>query len=95
MRTATRELNADMVDKIQVIDDYGDQAAFTGVKDGDPSKTLNIELKKDKNKGYFGNVTAGAGTDNRYATALSINRFNNDQQLSLIGNWNNTNSSLI
>ena len=46
--TATRELNADMVDKIQIIDDYGDQAAFTGIKDGDPSKTLNIELKKDK-----------------------------------------------
>ena len=52
--TATRELNADMVDKIQIIDDYGDQSAFTGVKDGDPSKTLNIQLKKDKNKGYFG-----------------------------------------
>ena len=30
--TATRELNADMVDKIQIIDDYGDQAAFTGIR---------------------------------------------------------------
>lgn len=64
--TATRELNADMVDRIQVIDDYGDQSAFTGIRDGDPSKTLNIQLKKDKNKGYFGNVTAGAGTSDRY-----------------------------
>jgi hypothetical protein len=91
--TATRELNADMVDKIQVIDDYGDQAAFTGIKDGDPSKTLNIQLKKDRNKGYFGNLTAGAGTEERYVTNASINKFNNNQQISLLLNLNNTNTS--
>ena len=91
--TATRELNADMVDRIQIIDDYGDQAAFTGIKDGDPSKTLNIELRKDKNKGYFGNVTAGIGTEDRYLSNLSLNHFNNEQQLSLIGNINNINAS--
>ena len=91
--TATREINADMVDRIQVIDDYGDQSAFTGIRDGDPSKTLNIQLKKDKNKGYFGNVTAGGGTDGRYLGSVSVNKFNNNQQISLIGNLNNTNAS--
>jgi len=93
--TATRELNADMVDKIQIIDDYGDQAAFTGIKDGDPSKTMNIQLKKDKNKGYFGNVTGGIGSDSRYLSSVSVNKFNNDQQISLLGNMNNTNASLF
>ncbi|HPH86052.1 MAG TPA: carboxypeptidase-like regulatory domain-containing protein, partial [Ferruginibacter sp.] len=93
--TATRELNADMVDKIQIIDDYGDQSAFTGIKDGDPSKTLNIQLKKDRNKGYFGNLTAGAGTEDRYVTSLSVNKFNNNQQISILGNLNNTNASLF
>lgn len=91
--TATRELNADMVDRIQVIDDYGDQAAFTGIKDGDPSKTLNIELKKDRNKGYFGNMSAGAGTDKRYMGSVSVNKFDNTRQLSVLGNINNTNAS--
>ena len=91
--TATRELNADMVDRIQIIDDYGDQSAFTGIKDGDPSKTLNIELRKDKNKGYFGNATAGVGTDDRYLTSISLNKFNNDQQISILGNINNTNAN--
>ena len=95
VKTATRELNADMVDRIQIIDDYGDQAAFTGVKDGDPTKTLNIQLKKDRNHGYFGNTTAGAGTKNRYLTSLSVNRFNNNQQISVYGNINNTNTSLF
>lgn len=93
--TATRELNADMVERVQIIDDYGDQAAFTGIKDGDPSKTLNIELKKDKNKGYFGNMTAGAGTEDRYQESFSINKFNNNQQISILSNLNNTNASLF
>ncbi|MEO6406828.1 MAG: outer membrane beta-barrel protein [Ferruginibacter sp.] len=91
--TATRELNADMIDRVQIIDDYGDQSAFTGIKDGDPSKTLNIELKKDKNKGYFGTISAGIGTEGRYANSLSLNTFNNSRQVSVIGNWNNTNAS--
>lgn len=93
VQTATRELNADMVDRIQVIDDYGDQAAFTGVRDGEASKTLNIQLKKDKNKGVFGNVNAGVGTEDRYQAGLSMNFFNNDRQVSVIGNMNNINAS--
>jgi hypothetical protein len=95
VKTATRQLNADMVDKIQIIDDYGDQSAFTGVKDGDPTKTLNIQLKKDKNKGIFGSVTAGYGSDKRYSNAFTFNRFNNNQQISFTGNLNNTNESLF
>ena len=93
VKTATRQLNADMVDKVQIIDDYGDQAAFTGVKDGDPTKTLNIQLKKDKNKGVFGNGAFGAGTFNRYLGSLSLNVFNNARQISFTSNVNNTNAS--
>ncbi len=39
---ATRNLPADIVDKIQIVDDYGDQAAKTGIKSGAPNKVLNI-----------------------------------------------------
>ncbi len=91
--TATKNLNADMVDRIDIIDDYGDQSAFTGIKTGDASKTLNIQLKKDKNRGWFGNADLGAGTDGRYKNSVTINRFNNERQISLVGNLNNTNTS--
>ncbi len=91
--TATKNLNADMVDRIDVIDDYGDQSAFTGIKLGDASKTLNIQLKKDKNKGIFGNAALGGGTDGRYVNAVTINKFDNERQISLIGNLNNNNTS--
>src|SRR5207253_7688129 len=50
VKTATKELPANIVDKIQVIDDYGDQATVSGIKDGDPDKVINITIKKDKNR---------------------------------------------
>ena len=41
----TRNLPADLVQSIQVVDDYGDQANITGIKTGDPQKVLNINIK--------------------------------------------------
>ncbi len=95
VKTATKELPANIVDKIQVIDDYGDQATVSGIKEGDPDKIINIELKKDKNKGFFGRATVGTGTQERYQASFNGNYFNNNKQISLVGNSNNTNSSLF
>ena len=95
VKTATKELPANIVDKIQIIDDYGDQATVSGIKDGDPDKVLNIQIKKDKNKGFFGRVTGGYGTDDRYQGSVNGNYFNNNTQISVLGNSNNTNTSLF
>lgn len=95
VKTATKELPANIVDKIQIIDDYGDQATVSGIKDGDPDKVMNIQIKKDKNKGFFGRVTGGYGTDDRYQGSFNGNYFNNNTQISVLGNSNNTNTSLF
>jgi hypothetical protein len=52
VQSATKNLPADMVENIQMIDDYGDQANLTGVKTGDPTQMMNITIRKDKNYGY-------------------------------------------
>ena len=88
---ATRNLPADMVDKIQIIDDMSEQSKFSGVDDGNREKIINITTKKDKKKGYFGNSSLGYGTDDRYDANLNVNKFNNNQQISLIGQFNNIN----
>ena len=95
VKTATKELPANIVDKIQIIDDYGDQATVSGIKDGEPDKVMNIQIKKDKNKGFFGRGTAGYGTQDRYQASFNGNYFNNDRQLSILANSNNTNTSLF
>ncbi|WP_336516965.1 outer membrane beta-barrel family protein [Pollutibacter soli] len=92
-KTATKELPADLIDKVQVVDDYGDLSAVSGIKDGEPEKVINLQLKKDKNKGIFGRATAGYGTDDRYQANGNINLFDNNKQLSVIGNSNNINGS--
>ncbi|MDB5138045.1 MAG: TonB-dependent receptor [Mucilaginibacter sp.] len=93
VQTATQNLPADIVESIQVIDDYGDQANLTGIKTGDPDKILNITIQKGKRHGQFGQATAGVGDDDRYLARLSANAFNDDQQISLIGTANNTNTN--
>src|SRR5699024_1732498 len=86
----TRNIRADMVDKVQLYDKKSDQAEFTGVDDGERSKTLNIKLKEDKKKGYFGKVDAGAGTNEMYQGQAMFNRFNNKQRFSAFGTIGNT-----
>lgn len=93
--TATRNLPAEIVDNIQIVDDYGSQASFTGVKASKSERIININLKKDRNRGMFGQVTAGIGTDSRYIGSLSANNFNDSQQISVLGSTNNTNASLF
>ncbi len=92
-KAATRELSADLIDKVQVIDDYGDLANASGIKDGEPDKIINLQLKKDKNKGFFARNTTGLGTNNRYQETANLNFFNNNRQISIMGGSNNINAS--
>ena len=95
VKTATQQLPANLIDKVQLIDDYGDQANFTGVKEGDPEKILNIQIRPDKNNGYFTQGRIGQGNEGRYQGNISANMFNKTQQISVQGNLNNTNTSLF
>ncbi len=90
-KLATKNLTADMVESIQVYDDMSDQAKFTKIDDGSRSKTMNIKLKKDRNKGYFGRALAAYGENKRYEGNFSINKFSGPQRISLLFNANNIN----
>jgi hypothetical protein len=91
-KIATKNLPADAIDKVQVYDRLSDQAQLTGFDDGNGEKTINLKLKKDKKKGMFGKVNAGAGTDDRYEGRFNVNSFKGARQMSVIGMANNTNA---
>ncbi|MBK7679833.1 MAG: TonB-dependent receptor family protein [Chitinophagaceae bacterium] len=91
-KVATRNLPADAVDKVQVYDKQSDQAQLTGFEDGNYEKTINLKLKKDKKKGVFGKVNAGAGNKERYEGKFNVNSFKGARQFSAIGMGNNTNA---
>jgi len=102
----TKNLPADLVQSIQVVDDYGDQANITGIKTGDPQKVLNINIKPSKNYGYFAQGTVGAGRDDiptkgdisdadRYVASENVFSFDGNRQIAVSGNLNNTNTNLF
>ena len=81
----TKNLRADMVDKVQLYDKKSDQATFTGVDDGEKTKTLNIKLKENAKNGYFGKAIAGVGTDEYYQGQLMFNKFAGKKKFSAYG----------
>lgn len=88
---ALRNLPAEVVDKIQLIDRLSDQAQFTGFNDGNTEKTLNIITKNGLDNSRFGKVYAGYGTDNRYMAGGTVNFFAGKKRITLLGMANNIN----
>ncbi|ADY53510.1 hypothetical protein Pedsa_2971 [Pseudopedobacter saltans DSM 12145] len=95
VKTATQNLPADVLQNVQIIDDYGDQANITGVKDGEPEKILNFTIRPDRNKGYLTRGTVGVGDKERYQASVFAAKFNNNQQISVLANLNNTNANIF
>jgi hypothetical protein len=89
--TALKNLPADIVDKIQVYDRASDQAALSGVSDGQETKAINIKTKGGNLKGNFGRFYAGYGTDNRYNAGGNFNSFKGDRRILILGMSNNIN----
>lgn len=86
-----KNLSADDISKIEVIDKKSDEAELTGVSDGNKEVVINFTLKKTRKNRGFGKIAAGLGLDNRYFSNLNYNQFNSKSQLSVIGKFNNIN----
>ena len=90
-KVASKNLPADLVDKLQVVDRKSDLARLTGVDDGEDETVINLTVKKGMKNGWFGTAEAGYGTDSRYAASFNVSRFQGDNQFTLLGNFNNIN----
>lgn len=89
---ASKNIPAEMINKLQVIDRKSDLARLTGVDDGEDETVINLTVKKGMNNGWFGTVNAGYGTDDRYAGNVMINHFRDGNQFTILGGGNNTNN---
>ncbi len=63
VQTATKNIPADMIEKIQVIDEKSDMAKLTGFEDDEGERIINLSLKKERKKGIFGNYSGALGAD--------------------------------
>lgn len=63
VQTATKNIPAEMIDKIQVIDEKSEMAKLTGFEDDETERIINLSLKKNRKKGIFGNYSGALGAD--------------------------------
>jgi predicted ester cyclase len=90
-KMATRNLPANIIDKVQVVDDKEQLLANGDDNLNNVGKVVNITLKKGVKKGWFGKVYAGAGSDNRFEGGGIANIFRDTLQVSFLGYANNLN----
>ena len=105
---ATQNIKAENVETVQVFDKKSEQTAFTGIDDGTKEKTINLTLKEDAKKGYFGKVNAALGTPNtsdvpglssnaangnRYEGKVLLNKFANKRKISVFSTFSNTDNN--
>ena len=91
VKTGLKNLPVNMIDKLKTYDKKSDLARITGIDDGEEETVLDLKVKKGMKQGWFGNASAAAGTEDRYASNLMLNRFIDNSQFTLIGSANNVN----
>ena len=96
---ASKNLPANIIERVSVVDKKSDQAQFTGIDDGEEETVLDLGIRKGMMNGWFGNLMAGGGYDlqptnnkARYQGAAMVANFTESNQLAFIGNANNTNN---
>ncbi|MFC4097385.1 outer membrane beta-barrel protein [Euzebyella saccharophila] len=92
-KVATKSLPKEVIDKIQITDSKTKTQEFTGEEGDGETKTINLTIKKDKNKGILGRAAAGYGTNERYQLNGLVNYFNDTERMSFIASSNNINNS--
>lgn len=66
-------LSADVIAKVEIIDNKSDEPELTGVSGGNKQVTLNFTLKKDKKNRGFRKASAGIGLEKRYFSSGNFN----------------------
>lgn len=92
-KVATRNLPANVIDKVQVSDDKDQLDQDPDVNKSQLGQVINLKLKKAIKKGWFGKAYAGAGTDDRYEAGGIVNMFRDTLQVSVLGFTNNLNKA--
>lgn len=88
-----QNLPAEIVDKVKAYDRKSDMARITGIDDGNERTVLDLAIKKDRKKGFFGNANGTYGSHDRYRGQLNMNSFVGEQKYSGFTNAGNTNGN--
>lgn len=78
----TKNLRADAVEKVQLFDKKSDQAAFTGIEDGERTKTINLQIKEESKKGFFGKAEVNSNFNQYLDSKVMASAFKGKRKVS-------------
>ncbi len=87
-KLATKNLPANVVDKVQLLQNYNDISPLRGLGPTD-QLALNVQLKEDKKEIVFGDLTAAGGPQERYLGHVNTFYYSRKTNLNLIADANN------
>lgn len=92
-QNAFNSLPAEMIQNIELFDDYGEVAAFTGYSSGSSVKAINIVTKPKYNNSLNGSYRLGMGSGNRFEFEGNSILVNKNHSLTVVFDGNNVNKS--
>lgn len=92
-KVALQNLPSDIINKVQITDTKTKKEELSGQTASSNNASINLTIDEDKNKGFFGKVMGGYGSDERYESSLMLNYFKSKRKISLLASRNNINSS--
>ena len=97
IQATTKNLTADMLESVQVVDMKTEEARLTGIDDGERRKVINLKLKPKMRRGWFGNAAGALGDgddiDMRWETRGMAGYFRGNMQNALVASGGNTNNA--
>jgi len=94
-----KNIPAEIMDKLQIIEDKSELSKLTGVDDGEENTTINITIQKGKKRGWLVSSNLGGGQELngsegnllRYSVNTFAARLVEESQLGIVANGNNIN----
>nr|WP_282098154.1 outer membrane beta-barrel protein [Chitinophaga polysaccharea] len=94
LKTISRNIQADLIDKIQLIKRKSNMRNTFSLNDGESDDVINLTIKKDKLNSLTGQVSSAFGTSNKFGVKTNLSQFNDQRQILFLGNGDNINGAL-
>jgi len=92
-KIALKNLPSEIINKVQVTDTKTKEEELLGKKASSDNASINLTIDEDKNKGIFGKIMGGYGTNDRYESSAMINYFKGKRRITVLASSNNINST--
>jgi len=89
-KLALKNIPADAVSKVEVLKNYNEVGQMRGLGNDEDNVAINIRLKEGKKNFWFGEITAGGGTEDRYIVHPKLFYYSPKQSINIITDMNNT-----